>query len=129
MVGCTTYHASGPSGGYSDTQLSPRVFQVRFQGNGYTKNDRVSIFLLRRAAEITLENGFRYFVVLGQQTQTAHSMDFNFPNQSATVRFLDAVGDDPNALDAVMVVKNTDAEAGGHLSEKAAEALARLQGK
>jgi hypothetical protein len=121
-AGCTTYHAAGASGGFSETKLSDRLYQVRFQGNGYTSNDRVSVFILRRAAELTLEQGFRYFTVVGQQTQTSHSMGYNFANQSTMVRFLDD-GNDPAAMDASMVIKNTDREAGGRLSPRAAAAL------
>ena len=124
---CTTYHAAGPSGGYSDTKLGDRIYQVRFRGNGYTHNDRVSALILRRAAELTLENGFRFFTLSGQQTQTSHSMGWNFPDQSTIVRFLSSVNDDPAGMDAVAVIKATDAEAGDRLSPAAREALTRLQ--
>ncbi|HSY51166.1 MAG TPA: hypothetical protein VLC46_20335 [Thermoanaerobaculia bacterium] len=94
-------------------------------------NDRVSVFMLRRAAEITLENGFRYFVLTAQQTQTSHSyggggISANFANQSSIVRFLDDASGDAAAADAVTVVKETDAEARGALTEKARAALAKL---
>jgi hypothetical protein len=37
---------------------------VAFRGNGYTRPDRVIDFALLRAAELTLQNGARHFVVL-----------------------------------------------------------------
>jgi hypothetical protein len=131
LAGCaTSYQSHGATGGYSDTQLSPRSYQIRFQGNGFTRNDRVSVFMLRRAAEIALEHGFRYFVLTSQQTQTSYSrgggFDANFPNQSAVVRFLDNAGDDPTSADAVTVIKETDAEANGVLTEKARGTLAKF---
>lgn len=61
VVGCTTYHAAGPSGGFSETKLSTTSYQVFFRGNGYTSPARVEKFMLRRAAELALENGYRYF--------------------------------------------------------------------
>jgi hypothetical protein len=128
--GCSTaYQSHGATGGYSDTKLSPRSYQIRFQGNGFTQNDRVSVFMLRHAAELTLENGFRYFLLTGQQTQTSVShaggISANFPNQSSIVRFLDRLEDDPAAADAVTVIHETDTEAQGALSEKARAALSK----
>jgi hypothetical protein len=122
----TSYQSSGATGGYAETKLSDRSYQIRFEGNGYTSNSRVSVFILRRAAELTLEQGFRYFVFGGQQTQTSHSMDFNFANQSAVVRFLDSAGEDSSAVDAVTVIESTNKDAAGRLSRGALEALKRL---
>jgi hypothetical protein len=130
VAGCaTSYQSRGATGGYSDTRLSDRSYQLRFQGNGFTVNDRVSVFMLRHAAELTLENGFRYFVLTGQQTQTSFShaggISANFPNQSSIVRFLDKPTDDPAAADAVTVIRETDTEAKGAISEKARAALSK----
>jgi hypothetical protein len=64
-AGCVTpYQPKGRIGGYSDTQLAPDVFRVTFQGNGYTSEDRADDFALLRAAELTLQNGFKYFAVI-----------------------------------------------------------------
>lgn len=63
-VGCSTsYQAKGFSGGYSETQLSPDTWQVRFSGNAATSRERAADFLLLRAAEIMLEHGFKYFTL------------------------------------------------------------------
>ena len=37
-----------------------------FKGNGYTSKDKTFDFALLRSAELTLENGYRYFVVVGE---------------------------------------------------------------
>jgi len=64
-VGCATgYGKDGFSGGYSDSKLSRDRFQVTFQGNGYTSVSTVKTYLLFRCAELTVENGFDYFVIL-----------------------------------------------------------------
>ncbi|MDD9811183.1 MAG: hypothetical protein OXU71_05650 [Gammaproteobacteria bacterium] len=64
VAGCaTSYQQRGFSGGFSETQLAENVFEVRFSGNGYTSSERASDFALLRSAELSLERGFRYFVV------------------------------------------------------------------
>ena len=60
----TTYQSKGFSGGYSETQLDENIFRVTFNGNGYTSRERVADFTLLRSAELTLETGYKYFVVV-----------------------------------------------------------------
>lgn len=68
MFGCATaYQPVSFSGGFSETRLGENVFQVSFRGNGYTSRERASDFSLLRSAEIALENGFRYFVVVDSE--------------------------------------------------------------
>jgi len=65
LSGCaTTYQRESFSGGYSETQLGENIFQVTFRGNGYTSRERASDLSLLRSAEVVLENGFRYFVIV-----------------------------------------------------------------
>jgi len=51
----------GVHGGFSDEQLSADHFRVRFHGNEFTSRERVEGYLLYRAAELTLRNGFDWF--------------------------------------------------------------------
>ncbi len=70
-VGCATaYQPVGYTGGYTDSRLGPDAFTVWFQGNRYTAASRVSDFTMLRAAELTLESGYRYFVLLGETDKT-----------------------------------------------------------
>lgn len=133
LTGCATgYHSTNLTGGLTQTRLSERVYRVRFQGNGYTSQERTSVFLLRRCAELTLENGFRYFTLGAQGTGSMESgasgFIFSFPHGTATVKFLEKEADDPTPLDAVIVVKDTDDRAGGKISEKARWKLLELSG-
>lgn len=65
VAGCATgYHASGLTGGYLDKRLRDDVFQIAFQGNGYTSKDKAKELVLLRASELTIANGFKYFVIL-----------------------------------------------------------------
>lgn len=64
VCGCfaTPYQKFGMRGGYSDEQVEPGVFRVSFRGNGFTDAEKVKLFLQYRCAEVTLQNGYRYFV-------------------------------------------------------------------
>jgi hypothetical protein len=48
--------------GYTDRQIEDDRFQVSFAGNSYTSRDTVEKYLLFRAAELTVQRGFDYFV-------------------------------------------------------------------
>jgi hypothetical protein len=85
LSGCATaYQRQGFSGGYSETQLGEEnIFQVSFRGNGYTRGERASDFTLLRSAEVTTENGFRYFIVVESGKDSSLST-YTTPTQSYT---------------------------------------------
>jgi hypothetical protein len=62
----TPYQRLGttPAGGYSETRFSENEFYVKFVGNYNTPPATVRNYLYRRAAELTLEKGFKYFAVI-----------------------------------------------------------------
>lgn len=68
LLGCqaTPYQKLGTTsaGGYSDKRISEDTFYVRFVANNNTSPKVVCSYLYRRAAEVTLENGFLYFTVI-----------------------------------------------------------------
>jgi hypothetical protein len=55
---------AGVHGGYSDRQLAPDTFQVRFHGNEFTSRQRVEDFMLYRAAELVIQQGFDWFRIV-----------------------------------------------------------------
>jgi hypothetical protein len=57
------------AGGYSETRLGDRKFQVRFAGNTLTSRETVEGYLLYRAAELTLENGYDWFRMTDHSTE------------------------------------------------------------
>lgn len=79
----TSYQRSGFTGGFSETQLGENIFQVSFRGNGYTRGERASDFALLRSAEVTTQNGFRYFIVVGSARDSSLST-YTAPTQSYT---------------------------------------------
>lgn len=79
LGGCTTtptpyqpYRAEGAGGvhgGYSELRLAPNRFLARFHGNEFTSRERVETYLLYRAAELTIANGYDWFVVADRHTE------------------------------------------------------------
>jgi hypothetical protein len=124
LAGCAaTPYEAGERFGYSETRLSEDSYQVRFQGNAPTWHDRVSQFVLRRCAELTLEHGRRYFTTVPIVTQqyTGHSFG------QVTMKMLNRKDDMPNAIDAVIVIHETSEIAEGKLSSRAQKTLDGLQ--
>lgn len=68
----TTYRPATGSGfyraGYTDTRIEPNRYRVTFAGNSVTDRDVVERYLLFRAAELTLQNGYDYFVMADRDT-------------------------------------------------------------
>ena len=60
---------SGVHGGYSDQQLAVDRYVVRFHGNDLTSRDRVEGYMLYRAAELTLQRGYDWFLVVDRHTE------------------------------------------------------------
>jgi hypothetical protein len=56
------------AGGYSETRIEPNRWRVNFAGNTMTKRETVEGYLLFRAAELTLQNGYDWFSIADRQT-------------------------------------------------------------
>jgi hypothetical protein len=52
-------------GGYTQTRVGADMFNVVFQGNAHTSWQTAENYALYRSAEVALESGFDYFVVVG----------------------------------------------------------------
>lgn len=69
LSGCaTSYQPNGFGGGYSEMALSNDEYRVIFRGNGFTSSDLVQSYVLRRSAELTLNKGYKYFLILDSGT-------------------------------------------------------------
>jgi hypothetical protein len=84
LSGCkaTPYQKLGttPAGGYYDRPISDDTFYVRFSANRSTCPKVVRRYLYRRAAEVTLENGFVYFTVIRGPEKLTQRMDL-YPSE------------------------------------------------
>jgi hypothetical protein len=76
-VTATPYQPATGSGayrtGYWDEQLDSNHFRVTFAGNSLTSRETVERYLLYRAAELTVQNGFDHFVLVDRDTETKTS--------------------------------------------------------
>jgi hypothetical protein len=61
--------ASRTSGGYSDQRIEPDRYRVTFAGNSVTSRETVENYLLYRAAELTVEQGYDWFVMADRDTE------------------------------------------------------------
>lgn len=55
--------------GYSDEQIEANRFRVSFSGNSLTSRETVERYLLYRAAQLTLEHGDDYFILVDRDTE------------------------------------------------------------
>jgi hypothetical protein len=66
---------TGASGyGYSDQRIEPNRFRLTFRGNSATDREQVENYLLYRAAELTLQNGYDYFVIVTRATDAKSTL-------------------------------------------------------
>lgn len=119
LLGCSTgYNKKGLKGGYSETQVDSNVYEVTFIGNGYTSMERASDFNLLRCAELTLGNGYNYFVVKNQGDRSNQTyMMNNYGGNTAMIhrinkpgftRYIEMHNEKPDGMsyNAVYVSKN-----------------------
>jgi len=65
VSGCATgYHRQGFTGGYTDMKLQDDIFKIGFRGNAYCGSNKAENLALLRCAEVTLNNGYKYFVII-----------------------------------------------------------------
>ena len=67
--------AGSERGGYSDQRLEENRFRVTFTGNSMTSRETVETYLLYRAAELTIANGYDWFVMADRATER-HSQTY-----------------------------------------------------
>lgn len=59
----------GGGAGFSEARIENNRFRVSFQGNSLTSRDTVEMYLLYRAAELTLQNGYDWFATAERATE------------------------------------------------------------
>jgi hypothetical protein len=76
LAGCATptpYQANipgqGSSGGYSEVRVEPNRWRVTFAGNSLTSRETVEGYLLFRAAELSVQQGYDWFSIVDRNTQ------------------------------------------------------------
>lgn len=74
LTGCATpsqtpYQPLADNGGFTEQRLEANRFRVTFVGNSITTREEVENALLFRIAELTLHEGFDYFVLSDKDTE------------------------------------------------------------
>lgn len=67
----TPYQPAAPGAngrGYSELKIEDARWRVTFAGNSVTSRDTVEMYLLYRAAELTLQQGYDYFTLVNRVT-------------------------------------------------------------
>lgn len=67
-AGPTSYSPADNGSGFRDIRIEPGRYRVQFAGNSLTPRETVETYLLYRAAEVTLEAGGDYFVIVEGDT-------------------------------------------------------------
>ncbi|MBL7131290.1 MAG: hypothetical protein ISS45_07825 [Candidatus Omnitrophica bacterium] len=76
LVGCATgYGRKGWKGGYTDLRLQDDIFKVTFKANAYTGRDKAQDYALLRCSEVTLNNGYRYFIIVDDKS---YQQDYSY---------------------------------------------------
>ena len=76
VMACTSSTPYAPIDGrygYSEQKIETNRYRVVFNGNSSTSREDVELFLLYRAAEITIAEGMDYFQVIEHETDTSRS--------------------------------------------------------
>lgn len=127
----TGYHPAeyGPLG-YSEVRLAPDRWTVTVNANSNTTAKEAEQILMRRAAELTLERGKRYFVLTGHdqwKRRIYYPSGINYaPSNEATVSAVATKEED--AFDAVEIIAETNEYAEGRLSDAARSNLNKFMG-
>ncbi len=79
IVGCaTSYHPENWRGyGFNEKQLSEQSYLVSFSGNSRTSPADVQRMLLRRCAELTLQRGYSYFLILDKDSDKKSEVSYS----------------------------------------------------
>ncbi len=84
LAACATATPYGPAeraGGYgfSDQRIEENRYRITFRGNSLTGRETVENSLLFRAAELTVERGFDYFIMVENETEANKSYRSSAP--------------------------------------------------
>jgi len=82
IYGCATGHQPYSyfgGGGYSDIQLSENTYKVTVEANGFTSASKATNLALMRASELTLQRGYKYFIIVSSDDNT-YSTTYTTPS-------------------------------------------------
>ena len=96
LSGCATgYQRQGFTGGYTDMKLQDDIFKVSFRGNAYCHQERAEDFVLLRSAEVALENGYKYFIIIDEKSRI-NTSSYTTPVTATTTGTANVYGNQAN---------------------------------
>jgi hypothetical protein len=82
FAGCASpYSSTGLTGGFRESDLGNGKFLVSYQGNAYTSEQKAADFAQLRAAELCLENGYKYFKILHMDRESVKTAEYTQKNE------------------------------------------------
>ncbi|MEM9705134.1 MAG: hypothetical protein AAF850_03555 [Pseudomonadota bacterium] len=82
VAACTTITPYGPAprpgaAGYVDARLEQGKYRIAFEGNSSTDRATIENYVLYRAAELTIRDGYDYFIVVDQTADAERTFTTN----------------------------------------------------
>lgn len=93
----TPYGKYGIAGGFTDSRIDDNTFSISVDTNGFTSQQTTSMQALYRAAELTSENGFDYFLVVSD-AKNSSSMLMAIPGSSTSYSTANVYGSTVQAV-------------------------------
>ena len=87
----TPYGKYGLLGGFTDSRIEENTFSISVDTNGFTNQQTTSMQALYRAAELTAENGFDFFIIASGANNST-SMAMAMPGNSTSNTTVNAYG-------------------------------------
>ena len=97
LTACATpYGQYGLLGGLTDSRIDANTFSISVDNNGFTSEQTTSMHALYRAAELTVENGFDYFLITSDGSHQS-SMGMAMPGGSTSSTIINTYGSSATA--------------------------------
>jgi hypothetical protein len=112
LASCSTHYQKQNmfGNGFSEMRTSPDSFIVNFKGNSHSKTSRIMKYALRRASELTLENGYKYFKIVNTLDTSNYEGSSGSlskaPSFSIRIKCTTEKTNDPDEVDAEFFLKN-----------------------
>lgn len=111
LAGCSTpYQEMGLLGGVSAARIDEHTVQIRAQGNAYTAAATIEMFVVLRAAEETMKDGYEGFQIVGAQDATKVAVTPGVAVASGTtITYIPAMGVPmPGGVATIVMLKQGD---------------------
>tara|TARA_B100001029_G_C14722829_1_gene266073 strand:- start:52 stop:480 length:429 start_codon:yes stop_codon:yes gene_type:complete len=121
LTSCATpYQNKGFRGGVESLRVAEKVWEIDASGNAYTSESKIRDFVLLKAAEIGMDNGFEHFNIFYNEKGTDTDLfsttnyysgittigSYDKPKQSISVKFYEQGEQVPDTAYSVEMIYN-----------------------